>query len=150
MVDGQFKRISQVAIVVKNIEKSRADWAKLLGVKENPINVTEDWEATHMTFRGKPSKAKAKLTFFQFENITLELIEPVGDPSTWQQFGDKKGEGIHHIAFNVEDLNGTLETFRKSGVGVEQRGDYRGGCYVYMDSVGKLGGTIELLFNRKE
>jgi methylmalonyl-CoA/ethylmalonyl-CoA epimerase len=150
LVDGQFKRISQVAIVVKNIEKARADWAKLLGVKENPIMETEGWEATHMTFKGKPSKAKAKLTFFQFENITLELIEPIGEPSTWQQFGDRKGEGIHHIAFNVEDLDGTLETFRKSGIGIEQKGDYKGGCYVYMDSAGKLGGTIELLFNRKE
>ena len=150
MVEAPFKRITQVAIVVKNIEKSRAQWAKLLGVKENPISITEDWEQTHATFRGKPSKAKAKLTFFQLENITLELIEPVGGPSTWQQFGDKRGEGIHHIAFFVEDLDGALETFRKSGVGIEQRGDYKGGCYVYMDSAGKLGGTIELLHNRKE
>ena len=150
MVESQFKRMTQVAIVVKDIEKSRAQWAKLLGVKENPISVTEGWEQTHAAFRGKPTKAKAKLTFFQLENITLELIEPVGSPSTWQQFGDEKGEGIHHVAFFVEDLDGALDTFRKNGVGVEQRGDYRGGCYVYMDSTGKLGATIELLHNRKE
>jgi methylmalonyl-CoA/ethylmalonyl-CoA epimerase len=149
-MNEQLKRISQVAIVVKNIEKARVEWAKLLGVKENSIMETEGWEETHMTFKGKPSKSKAKLTFFQFENITLELIEPISKPSTWQKFGDNKGEGIHHIAFNVEDLDGTLETFRKSGIDVEQKGDYKGGCYVYMDSTGRLGGTIELLFNRKE
>jgi methylmalonyl-CoA/ethylmalonyl-CoA epimerase len=150
MATEQFKRMTQVGIVVKDIEKARADWAKLLGVKENPISETEDWEATHASFKGKPSKARAKLTFFQLENIVLELIEPIGKPSTWQEFLDKTGGGLHHIAFNVEDLDGTLEKFSKSGIGVEQKGDYRGGCYTYMGSTGKLGGIIELLHSHRE
>ena len=48
-------------------------------------------EGHHMnltTYRGKPSDAKAKLTFFQLENITIELIEPVGENSTWKEFLD--------------------------------------------------------------
>ena len=149
MTDEQFKRITQIGIVVKNIEKARADWAKLLGVKEQPIVETEDYEATHATFKDKPTKARAKLTFFPFENIVLELIEPVGEPSTWQEFYDKKGGGLHHIAFNVEDLDGTLEKFRKAGIKIEQKGDYKGGCYTYMGSAGKLGGIIELLHSHK-
>lgn len=150
MTNEQFKRITQIGIVVKDIEKTRANWAKLLGVKEQPIVETEGWEATNATFKGKPSKARAKLTFFQFENIVLELIEPIGKPSTWQEFCDKTGGGLHHVAFNVEDLDGTLEKFGKAGIGIEQKGDYKGGCYTYMGSTGKLGGIIELLHSHRE
>jgi methylmalonyl-CoA/ethylmalonyl-CoA epimerase len=150
MTDEQFKRITQIGIVVKNIEKARVDWAKFLGIEEQPIVETEGWEATHATFRGKPSRARAKLTFFQLENIVLELIEPIGKPSTWQEFCDKTGGGLHHIAFNIEDLNGTLEKFGKADIGIEQKGDYEGGCYTYMDSTGKLGGIIELLHSHRE
>jgi len=150
MTDEKFKRVTQICIVVRDIEKARSEWAKLLGVKENPISETEGYEATHATFNGKPTRARAKLTFFPFENIVLELIEPVGGPSTWQQFLDEKGEGLHHIAFQVEDLDGTLEKFRKEGIGVEQKGDYRGGCYTYVDSKTKLGCIIELLHSHKE
>jgi len=139
------KRITQVAMVVRDIEKARDVWAELLGVEKSPIIKTEGWELTHMTFRGAPSEGKAKLTFFNLENIVLELIQPVGGPSTWQDFLERHGEGIHHIAFNVENLDETLEKFKKMGVGVEQKGDFEGGCYVYINSKSKLGAMIELL-----
>lgn len=147
MANEDLKRIAQVAIVVKDIEKARAAWAQLLGMKESQISETEDWEQTKMSYKGKPSKARAKLVFFNLENITLELIEPIGGPSTWQQFVDETGGGIHHVAFNVADLNGTLKRFKEAGINVEQKGDYKGGCYIYVDSASKLGGTIELLHN---
>jgi len=140
-----FKRISQIGIVVKDIEKASAAWADLLGVEKPNIIETEDWEKTRMSFRGKPSKARAKLAFFNFENITLELIEPVGGPSTWQDFAEKTGGGIHHLGFNVEDLEGTLNQLEEKGIEVEQKGEYKGGCYIYVNSTCKLGGIIELL-----
>ena len=140
-----FKRIVQIGIVVKDIERARATWAELLGVQEPPIVETEKWESTHMAFRGTPSKARAKLTFFNLENIALELIQPIGDSSTWQDFSEKHGEGIHHIAFNVKNLEGTLEKFNKMKIEVEQKGEYKGGCYVYTDSESKLGAIMELL-----
>jgi len=36
-------------------------------------------------------------------SLSLELIEPVGGPSTWREFLDTRGEGVHHIAFHVPD-----------------------------------------------
>jgi catechol 2,3-dioxygenase-like lactoylglutathione lyase family enzyme len=150
MADEQFKRIIQIGIVVKNIEKARAYWAKLLGVKEPQIVESEDWEATHASFKDKPTKARAKLAFFWLENIDLELMEPIGEPSIWQEFCDKTGGGLHHIAFKVEDLDGTLEKFKKAGIKIEQKGDYEGGCYTYMGSTDKLGGVIELLHSHKK
>jgi 4-hydroxyphenylpyruvate dioxygenase-like putative hemolysin len=41
---------------------------------------------------------------FYTESVTIELIEPVGGPSTWQDFLETKGEGIHHIAFEIKRM----------------------------------------------
>ncbi|HLE75349.1 MAG TPA: VOC family protein [Candidatus Bathyarchaeia archaeon] len=139
------KRVTQIAIVVKDIEKAIAIWSELLGLEKPSIAETEDLESTRMTFRGKPSKGKAKLAFLNLENIEIELIQPVDGPSTWQDFLDRHGEGIHHIAFHVENLEETLERFRKMGIRAEQKGDFKGGCYVYTDSKSELGAIIELL-----
>jgi methylmalonyl-CoA/ethylmalonyl-CoA epimerase len=141
----KFRHIAQIGMVVKDIEEARAAWAELLGVEKPPIVETEGWESSRMTFKGKPSEGRAKLSFFDLENIVVELIQPISGPSTWRDFVEKYGEGVHHIAFNIENLEETLERFKKIGILVEQRGDYEGGCYVYTDSKRKLGATIELL-----
>lgn len=140
-----FMRVVQVGIVVKDIAKTRTAWAELLGVEEPPIIETEGRESSHMTFRGKPSEGRAKLAFFRLENIAIELIEPIGGPSTWQDFLEKHGDGVHHIAFNADNLEETLEKCKGMRIEVEQRGDYKGGSYTYADSRHKLGATIELL-----
>jgi len=143
-----FGRVVQVGIIVKDIVKTRAAWAKLLGVEEPPIIETEGWESSHMAFKGKPSDGRAKLAFFRLENMAIELIEPIDGPSTWQDFLKKHGDGVHHIAFNIENLDETLKKCKEMGISVEQRGDYKGGCYIYADSKHKLGATIELLHSR--
>ena len=145
MSGDNLKRVTQIAIVVKDIEKTTALWSELLGLKKTKVEETEGLESSHMTFRGKPSKGRAKLVFFSLENLVLELIQPIDGPSTWQDFLDRHGEGIHHIAFQVENLEETLEKFRKVGIKVEQKGDFTGGCYVYTNPKNELGAIIELL-----
>lgn len=140
------KRITQIAIVVRDIEKATAVWSELLGLKKPPIEENEGLESTHMTFRGKPSKGRAKLSFLSLENLVLEFIQPVDGPSTWQDFLDRCGEGIHHIAFHVKNLKETMEKFRKTGIKVEQKGDFKGGCYIYTNPKNDLGAIIELLY----
>jgi len=145
LTHGNLRRVTQIAIVVRDIEKARAIWSELLGLETPPIEETEGLELTHMTFRGKPSEGRARLSFLKLENLILEFIQPIDGPSTWQDFLDRCGEGIHHIAFQVDSLEETLEKFRKIGMNVEQKGNFKGGCYVYTESKNKLGATIELL-----
>lgn len=142
------RRVAQIGIVVSDIERARAIWAELLGVEEPPIVETESWESTHMVFRGKPSEGKAKVSFFNLENIVLELIQPIGGPSTWRDSLEKRGGGIHHIAFIVENVEEKLERFSRMGIEVEQKGEFKGGGYVYTDSKSELGATMELLYRR--
>lgn len=138
-------RIAQIGIIVRNIEKSRTLWARLLGVEETPIIETERWESTHMTFRGKPSEGRARMTAFDLENISIELIQPVGPQSSWMDFLQKHGGGMHHVAFRVENLEEALEKLRKMGIEIEQKGEFKGGRYVYSYFRGEFGAVFELL-----
>jgi len=98
---------------------------------------------------GNPSDAKAKLAFFSMENLQIELIQPLGGKSTWQEFLDKNGEGIHHIAFQVKDINGKEKEFRMLNMPTLQSGGWDGGAYSYIDGSKEIGCILELLENYK-
>jgi hypothetical protein len=94
---------------------------------------------------GKPLKGRAKLAFFRFKNITIELIEPIEGVSTWQKFLNEHGEGVHHIAFNVRKKKSVIERLKGLNMNVEQKGNYTGGSYTYIDSTKDLKVMLELL-----
>jgi len=139
--------VCQVAIVVRDIEKTSKAWAELLGVAVPPWRLTDPAAESHVQYRGKSTEARAKLAFLDLGQVKLELIEPVGAPSTWQEFLDKQGEGIHHIAFFVKGMDEALARLEAQGIPLVQRGDYKGGCYAYVDGLPKLGAILELLEN---
>ena len=90
--------VTQVGIVVRDIEKTRRNWAELLGVPEPPIIVTAGFEVAQTQYKGAPSDATAKLCFFNMGQVQIELIEPDGKPSAWQDYLDEHGESVQHIA----------------------------------------------------
>jgi catechol 2,3-dioxygenase-like lactoylglutathione lyase family enzyme len=141
------KTITQVAVVVKDIEKARKAWAQVLGVNVPEISIAESHHSRPTLYKGSPSDAKAKLAFFSMDNLQIELIEPLGGKSTWQEFLDTHGEGIHHIAFAVRGIDGIEELFELQGSPTVQRGGWDGGAYSYIDATKDLGCMLELLEN---
>lgn len=139
--------ICQVGLIVKDIERSAEAYSQIFGVPKPPIVVTDEPEFAHTKYRGEPTNARAKLAFFEMGQVSLELIEPIGHPSTWQEFLDEQGEGVHHIAFIVKNTDEVVEFLAGKGIEVIQQGDYTGGRYTYVDSVPVLGVVLELLEN---
>lgn len=137
--------VCQVGLVVKDVVQSARAYADLLGVEVPGWTLTDPQDVAHTQYRGQPTGAQAKLAFFQLGAISLELIEPVGGPSTWQEFLDTHGEGVHHIAFQVQGMDDRVAALEGQGMLLVQRGDYTGGCYAYIDSVAQLGVILELL-----
>jgi len=137
--------VAQVAIVVRDVEATAKAWADLLGVDTPQWKLSGPREETNACYRGEPTDGRAKLAFFHMDNLSIELIEPVGGPSTWQEFLDAHGDGIHHIAFRVGDMDGHVAMFETKGMPLQQSGDFKGGCYRYIDSTAKLGAIVELL-----
>lgn len=143
----KLESVCQIAVVVKDIVQAARRWADVFGVPvPEPIETaTED--VTHIRYHGQPTPARAKLAFFKMGQISLELIEPIGGPSTWKEFLDTHGEGVHHIAFQVQGMDDVLTYLNGKGLPTAQRGDYKGGCYSYVDAAKILGVNVELLEN---
>ena len=137
--------ICQVGLVVKDIEHTAKIYADIFKMDVPSVSITGPEEETHIKFKGKPTSARAKLAFFNMGNISLELIEPIGGPSTWKEFLDEHGEGVHHIAFRIQGMDEVLAYLEGKGVPAVQRGDYARGRYAYVDSAPKLGVILELL-----
>ena len=145
------KTIVQVGFVVKDVEASKRKFAEFLGVEVPPNIDSGKYEITQTTVEGAPApKAGCLMAFFDVgPSLQLELIQPNGEKSTWQDFLDTNGEGIHHLAFKIEGMDEKIISCENSGMKCLQRGKYSDGSgeYAYMDASNDLKCIIELLEN---
>jgi catechol 2,3-dioxygenase-like lactoylglutathione lyase family enzyme len=140
-------RITQVGIIVQDIEAKAQAWAEVLGLPVPGIMISDTYELAQTEYKGKPSPARAKLAFFSLGQVELELIEPVGEPSTWQDQLDQHGDSLHHIAFEIKGMPEKVAYLEARGISLVQRGEYPGGRYAYLDGNVELGAILELLEN---
>ena len=143
-------KLVQIGIVVGDVEKYAKRYAEFFGVEEPEIIWSEAEETAKTLYHGKGTKGRVKQAFFEFDNICIELLEPVGGPSTWQEFLERHGEGVHHIAFEVKGMDGHIAEMEERGAGLIQQGRWTGGSggrYAYFESEGQLGVILELLEN---
>lgn len=142
------KIVTQIGILVNDIEKTSQDYADFLGVDKPKWIQTDEYDKTQAEYMGNPSNARAKLAFFNVgPTLTIELIEPDSEPSTWRDDLNKYGEGVHHIAFVINGMKEKIEICQRNGMPLLQKGEYTGGRYAYMDSKNSLKTLIELLEN---
>lgn len=94
--------IEHLGIAVKSIEDSLPYYEGVLGLKCYNIEIVED--------------QKVKTAFFKVGQTKIELLEPTSPDSTIAKFIEKKGEGIHHIAFSVDSVAASLAEAESKGV----------------------------------
>jgi methylmalonyl-CoA/ethylmalonyl-CoA epimerase len=135
----------QVGIVVKNIDETIQFYEKVFGF--GPFEVVKvDFPTA--TYYGKTAGYRGKRAFFYLGPIHIELIELIDGKTVHEDFLREKGEGIHHIGFEVENLEEAKAMAEKAGLKVTQsfmRPD--GAGFVYVDS-DKVGGVIFELIKR--
>ncbi len=140
-------RVTQIGYIVKDIEEARTRFAQFFSMDIPEIKVTGEYEHTQAEYRGKPSKARAKLAFFHLENLDIELIEPDEEQSVWCEHLEEHGEGIQHIAFEIKGMKQKIEMFGNDGMELLQKGEYTGGRYAYVDTTKAIDTVVELLEN---
>jgi len=137
--------ISQVGIVVRDLEKSVALYTSILGIGPFRIVPPEEFQSTDMILRGRPAYWKVKVAFAQVGPVTIELIEHLEGESLLKEFLEAKGEGLHHLGCLVDDIEEEIAKFEKQGIAVLQRGTNIGRSkWAYMDTEPILGIVIEL------
>ncbi len=94
-------KIEHIGIAVSNLNKSEKLFEKLL---DTQAYKTETVESEHV-----------KTMFFQTGDAKIELLEATNSASPIAKFIEKKGEGIHHIAFEVDDIVTEIARLKKEG-----------------------------------
>lgn len=94
-------KIEHIGIAVKNLEKSNVLFAKLFG--KSPYKSEEVLSEGVLT------------SFFQTGTNKIELLEATDSDSPIAKFLEKKGEGIHHIAFDVSDIYAEIDRLKSEG-----------------------------------
>lgn len=94
--------IEHIGIAVKNLQDAIPLYERLLGTPCYAIEEVAD--------------QKVRTAFFRVGQTKIELLEPTSPEGPIGKFIEKKGEGMHHIAFAVGDLAGALEEVRTAGI----------------------------------
>ena len=143
--------ITQIGILTSDIQASKKAWESFLGLEEQPVTESEDYSKTQAVYRGTPLSGRIYQVCFSFENLELELIQPIGDtPSYWKECLEKNGPGVHHISFAVKDMEKCVQDCRAAGFQLVQSGNFPGGSYAYLDATDTLNVVLELLEKEKE
>lgn len=95
------KRIAHIGIAVEDIEQARRLYELLLRMTPSNIQHVEDQQV--------------KVSSFHVEHTNIELTAAANDDSPIARFIRKRGEGIHHIAFEVDDIRAELSRLKSAG-----------------------------------
>jgi len=129
-----FSKIDQIGIVVKDVEGTMKFYEKLFGIETIP------------TVEVKIDSAKLKIGLFQLGEVQIELIQVLEGESVHSRFLKERGEGLHHLAFFVEDVEKELAKLGKEGIKVLERGGVPGAVkFAYLDTEKTLGVVLELI-----
>lgn len=137
--------ISQVAIVVFNLQKAMETYWRLLGLGPWSIYTFAPPALREPMIRGKPVNYSMKLAMTLMGSLQLELIEPLEGPSIYKEFLAKKGEGLHHIQSQTEKMQDVLQTFQEFGIPVLMSGKIGKAEFYYMDTEPFLGFIYEVV-----
>uniref|UniRef100_A0A7C5VJZ3 Methylmalonyl-CoA epimerase n=1 Tax=Fervidobacterium thailandense TaxID=1008305 RepID=A0A7C5VJZ3_9BACT len=96
------KRIDHIGIVVRNAEEKLKFYRNFLGLELTEVEELPD--------RG------LRVYFIKVGDTRIELLEPMHENSEVSGFLEKRGEGIHHIAFNVEGIDEAVELAKANGL----------------------------------
>lgn len=98
----EITHIEHIGIAVKSIEEQLPYYEGVLGLKCYNIETVED--------------QKVKTAFFKVGQTKIELLEPTDEESTVAKFIEKRGEGVHHIAYATNNVNEALKEVETKGV----------------------------------
>lgn len=95
-------KIDHIGIAVKNIDSSLENLKKIFEFPDLYFEIVEE--------------QKVKIASFEIGDIKIELTEPTSEDSPIYKFLEKRGEGIHHVAFEVKDISEELEKLSEANI----------------------------------
>jgi methylmalonyl-CoA/ethylmalonyl-CoA epimerase len=104
-------KIDHIAIAVSDVEESAKIYQQALGINDVEFETVES--------------EGVKIAILHLENARIELMQPTNDESPIKKFLDRKGQGLHHMALDTDNIEGEVE--RMEGCGIQFLGKIRPG-----------------------
>ena len=95
-------QVAHIAIAVKSLSETIRQVETIFGVKASPVE--------------EVSTQKVRLQFVSIGGVKLEFLEPTTEDSPISKFIEKRGGGIHHIAYKTENLKAQLSRLKAAGI----------------------------------
>ena len=96
------KKIDHIAIAVSDLKKEIEVYNNIPGFEFNGTEVVEEQKVT--------------VAFFKVGDIFIELLEPLSDDSPISKFIEKRGGGLHHISYEVDDIKDEIASLEDKGI----------------------------------
>jgi methylmalonyl-CoA/ethylmalonyl-CoA epimerase len=142
----KLERLVQIGIVVPDRDRTAQLLTSLFGI--GPFRLVEwpDRPESKYYYRAVEQKIRVRQAFVQLGDVEVELIQPLEGNSAYQDFLDETGGGIHHVLFEVSDIDPVIHELAKSGVTVLQSGTgiRPGTRWALLDTQKLLGFLVEL------
>ena len=107
-----FKKVEHIGIAIKNLDEAESLFERLFGKSAYKREAVES--------------EKVSTSFFNLGETKIELLESENESSAISKFIDKKGEGIHHMAFEVDDIEAELSRLKKEGFQLINQSPFKG------------------------
>jgi len=144
-----FSNFVQLGIIVRDLDRTVKVLSEVFGMGPwryvaYPPAGRDDIE---LTYRGEEGHFSHRIAFTNLGPIELEIIEPTTGPSGITEFVAEHGEGIHHIRFNVPDLEPVMAHLAAHGVETLMSGSgiRPGTRWVHLDTEEKIGFIVEIM-----
>ncbi len=129
----KIKKISHVAIIVEAIDDAMVFWRDGLGLEIDHIKDVPEQES--------------RVAFLPVDDSEIEIVEPTSEHSGIARFLQKRGPGMHHVCFEVEDIHGTLKHLQDLGIKLINESPRRstgGSLYAFIHPESTNGVLVEL------
>ena len=140
--------LSQIGMVVANLGETVAYYENTLGTGKFVVS-DRDFELKfeYIEYRGRRVDSEFLMAFGPLGGLELEFIQTMKGPTLYDEFVERAGEGIHHLGFDIDDLDERLARYRNLGIEVLMEGRTRHGGFAYLDTE-SIGGMIVELIQR--
>ncbi len=146
-----FGEVAHLGWIVRDLHKTIEYWNK---VGLGSVAVDDSHKISGTNYRGKQIDLVVRQGWTTIGGVGIEMFEPFKGRSVYDEFLEKHGEGVHHVAFaqeSEEALEERLTALASRGIGVVQRGTFQSregqGVFVYLDTEPTGGVCLELVYD---
>lgn len=141
--------IAQVAIIVRDIDKTVENYWNVFGIGPWHFYTYEKPLVSQMSYHGQPADYSMRIALSYLGPLRIELIEVKEGDSVYADFIREHGYGVHHFGILVEDMGSALEKARSVGLEMTMDGSGFGadgdGHYAYLNTEDQFGVTLEFI-----